>query len=372
MNTFLIIIVLAGFAAVIYFIFQLKKNQSKKEDDPALKIMMEWMKQVKEGTEATRQELQKSLEGTNKTINDRLDITNKAISERLDKAAQVIGAVSKDLGQMQQIGKSLSYVQDFLLSAKKRGNIGEQIMEEMLRQSLPPHMFSLQYAFRSGDIADSIVRIGEKILAMDSKFSMENYRSYINAETDEQRQAMRKLFVKDIKKRIDEISKKYILPEENTFDFALMYVPAEGVFNEIADDVEIYEYARGKRVHAVSPATFYYFLQVLNIALQRERINEQAEQILKIIQGLKKDSEKFGGNLAVLTKHVNNAKQTLDLVGSSYERIHGKIGEMASLKLEDRGGSGAALGAHSEGAHSGEGSATAISEQAADAELPEV
>ncbi len=327
MNTAIIILIIIGFAAVIY---QLRSSRQKKQEDPALKVMIEWMKQVKEGTEANRREMQKSLDGTNRAIND-----------RLDKAAQVIGMVTKELGQMQEIGKSLSYVQDFLLSAKKRGNIGEQIMEEMLKQSLPPHMFSLQYAFRSGDIADSIVRIGDKILAMDSKFSMENYRAYINAETEEQRKEMRKLFVRDIKKRIDEISKKYILPEENTFDFALMYVPADGVFHEIADDVEIYEYARAKRVHLVSPSTFYYFLHVLGIGLQRERINEQAEQILKIIQGLKKDSEKFGSNLAVLTKHVNNAKQTLDLVGSSYERIHSKIGEMAGLKLENSGETGA-------------------------------
>src|SRR6185369_1888196 len=157
-----------------------------------------------------------------------MDTTNKAINERLDNAARVIGAVTKELGQMQQIGKSLSYVQDFLLSAKKRGTIGEQIMEEMLKQSLPPHMYSLQYRFRSGEIVDAIIKLGDRILAMDSKFSMENYRAYINAETDELRDVARKLFIKDIKKRIDEIARKYVIPSENTFDFALMYVPADG------------------------------------------------------------------------------------------------------------------------------------------------
>src|SRR5581483_6240233 len=113
--------------------------------------------------------------------------------------------------------------------------------------------------------ADSVIRINGKLLAMDSKFSMENYRAFINAEGDEIREAARKLFIRDVKKRIDEISKKYILPEENTLDFALMYVPADGVFNELADDVEINDYARAKRVHMVSPSTFYYFLQVILI-----------------------------------------------------------------------------------------------------------
>ena len=293
------------------------------EGDQALKVMGEWMKQIKEGTDQTRQEMQKSI-GT----------TNNEINERLDNAAKVIGTVSKELGHMQEIGKSLSYVQEFLISSKKRGTIGEQIMEEMLRQSLPTNMYSVQYHFKTGDIADSIIKINDRILAMDSKFSMENYRAYINAETDDQREAMRKLFVRDVKKRIDDISKKYILPEENTLGFALMYVPADGVFNELSDDIEVYEYARQKQVHLVSPSTFYYFLQVILIGLQGTRFNEQAQHVLKVIQGLRKDSEKFGDNLTVLTKHITNAKSTLELVGSGYERISNKISEISDLKIE--------------------------------------
>ena len=296
---------------------------SGKKDDSGLRVMTDWMKQIKEGTDETRKEMQKGLNTTNREIN-----------ERLDNAAKVIGSVSKELGAMQQIGQSLSYVQDFLLSAKKRGGVGEQIMGEMLKQSLPPNMYEIQYRFKTGEVADSVIKINDRLLAMDSKFTMENYRAYINAENDEQRDSMRKLFVRDIKKRVDEISNKYILPEENTLDFALMYVPADGVFNEISDDVEIYEYARNKHVHMVSPSTFYYFLQVILIGLQGTRFNEQAQHVLKVIQGLRKDSQKFGDNLAVLNKHVTNAKSTLDLVGTGYERIHSKIDEISSLKIE--------------------------------------
>ena len=318
----LIALVILGFAGLFWFVARLSK--AKPQDDQSMKLMIEWMKQIKDGTDQTRQEMQKSINTTNKEIND-----------RLDNAAKVIGTVSKELGQMQQIGKSLSYVQDFLLSAKKRGTIGEQIMEEMLRQSLPRNMYEIQFRFRTGETADSIVRVNDRLLAMDSKFSMENYRAYINSETDEQRDAMRKIFIRDVKKRVEEISKKYILPEEGTLDFALMYVPADGVFNEISDDVEIYEYARLKHVHIVSPSTFYYFLQVILIGLQGARISEHAQHILQVIQGLKQDSEKFTVNLSVLTKHVTNAKSTLDLVGSGYERIHNKIEEVASLKIEE-------------------------------------
>jgi DNA recombination protein RmuC len=320
----LLVILIAAVGAVLFYLAQVRKAQEKPEEESqALKVMVEWMKEIKVSTDQNRVEIQKNIDKTNVNIN-----------ERLDKAAQALMSVNKELGQVQQIGKSLSYVQDFLLSAKKRGTIGEQIMEEMLRQSLPPHMYALQYRFRSGEIVDSIVKVGDRILAMDSKFTMENYRAYINSETDELRDAARKLFTKDIKKRIDEIAKKYIVQAEKTFDFALMYVPADGVFNEISDDVEIYEYARSKHVHIVSPSTFYYFLQVLLIGLQRERVNEQAEHILQVIMGLRQDSEKLSGNLGVLAKHITNAKQTMELVGSQYDRIHGKIDEVAQLRIE--------------------------------------
>jgi len=312
-----------GFAALFYFLTRLQSAAQKPQDDQALKVMMEWMRQMKESGEQTRQELQKGIESTNKSIN-----------ERLDNAARVIGAVTKELGQMQQIGKSFEQFQDFLLSAKKRGNIGEQIMEDMIRQSLPPNKYAFQFRFRSGEVVDATINLGDRILAVDSKFSMENYRAYVKAETDEQRDSMRKLFIRDIKKRIDEISKKYVLPAENTFDFALMYVPADGVFNEVTDDVEIYEYARNKHVHLVSPGTFYYFIQVIIIGMQGQRINEQAEHILRTIQGLRQESEKFSANLGVLTKHITNAKSTLELVGSSYDRIHNKIEEISTLKIE--------------------------------------
>ena len=337
MNTLvyiLIILVLATFTVLLFLLLQFRKSQQKPQQDQAMQVMMEWVKEVKYNTDKTRVEIQKNNDQTRHELTKGIENTNRAINERLDNAAKVIGAVTRELGQMQQIGKSLSYVQEFLLSAKKRGTIGEQIMEEMIRQSLPAHMYTLQYRFQSGDIADSIVRINGRLLAMDSKFSMENYRAYINSETDENRDAARKAFVKDIKKRIDEINRKYILPVENTLDFALMYVPADGVFNEISDDVEIYEHARNKHVHMVSPSTFYYFLHVLLLGLQGARVNEQAEQILKTIQGIKQDSDKFNEAFSVLTKHVTNAKDTVDRVGTLYSRMNGKIDQISSLKLD--------------------------------------
>jgi DNA recombination protein RmuC len=329
----LIVILAGGLAAVLGYLFKFQKTLKesiKPEDDQTRNVMMEWMKQLKDSGDQTKNEMNQ----TRREIQQNMEGNTRSINERLDESRKVISDVKKELGQVQQIGQSFAQFQDFFLSAKKRGGVGEQIMAEMLRQSLPPHMFELQYRFRTGEIVDSIVKVGDRILAMDSKFSMENYRAFVNATTNELRDLARKAFIKDVKKRIDEISKKYILPAEHTFDFALMYVPADGVFNEITDDIEIFEYSRSKYVLIVSPSTFYYYLQILMVGFQRERINEQAESILKAIQSLRLDSAKFSDNLGVLTKHITNAKSTLDLVGSSYDRIHNKIEEVSSLKLD--------------------------------------
>jgi DNA recombination protein RmuC len=331
----LIVVLAGGFTVLFSYLIKFKRENDAKDaslksnENQTIVMMQEWMRQFRESSDQTKNEMNQ----TRRELQAGMEGNSKAINERLDNAAKVINMVNKELGQVQQIGQSFAQFQDFFLSAKKRGGVGEQIMGEMLHQSLPPHMFELQYHFRTGEIVDSIVHVGGRILAMDSKFSMENYRAYLNATTDELRDATRKAFIKDVKKRIEEISKKYILPAEHTFDFALMYVPADGVFNEITDDIEIFEYSRSKHVLIVSPSTFYYYLQILMVGFQRERINEQAESILKAIQSLRLDSEKFSGNLTLLTKHITNAKSTLDLVGTSYERIHNKIDEVATLKL---------------------------------------
>jgi DNA recombination protein RmuC len=316
-------VVVLGLAVLVYLVIDLKRKGSQPQDNEPLKVMMEWMRDIKTGTDATRETVQKSIDETNKTIN-----------ERLDNAAKVIGGLQKELGSMSQIGPDIRRLSEVLASPKSRGNFGEEMLENMLAQVLPKSSYQAQYKFQNGEVVDIIVRVGEKILPIDSKFSMENFRLYKEAREESAVEGLKKAFLRDIKKRIDEIHKKYILPQEGTFDFALMYIPSEGVFSEALEDMATLTYAREKHVYFVSPNTLYHHLQIVLLSLRGQQINQAAEQILRMVGGIKQESDKFGRNLGVLSNHIKNAGNTMGTVSNDFIKLQSSISNAASLELE--------------------------------------
>src|SRR3989344_6817093 len=197
-SNLILFILIAGFGILAYL--QFRKKEEPKKDDETLKVMMEWMKEIKQGTETTRVGMQKSI-----------DETNKAINERLDNAGRVIAQLTKELGGVSQIGPDIRRLTETLTSPKLRGNFGEEILENLLTDVFPKELCKFQYRFKNGEVVDAAIVIGDLLLPVDSKFSMENYRLYKEAKTDETADALKKAFLKDVKKRIDEIHKKYIL-----------------------------------------------------------------------------------------------------------------------------------------------------------------
>src|SRR5260221_12881851 len=190
------------------------------------------------------------------------------LNARLDKAAQVIGDVNKEIGKMSEIGRNMQELQDFLKSPKLRGNIGEQVLKDLITQIFPKNSFHLQYAFSSGEKVDAAIQTDAGILPIDAKFPMENFQKLSKAKAEEEIKTFRKEFERDIKKHIDSIAKKYILPNEGTMDFALMYVPSESVFYEIVTMDDLVEYARRQRVYIVSPTTLYAHLQAILLSYE--------------------------------------------------------------------------------------------------------
>lgn len=326
-----IIISVIGFGLLIYFLLRRPKA------DKGLQIMLEWFKEMRGSSESLQKRIDERLGETNKTISDAIAETNKSVNSRLDKAAEVIGALQKELGGMTQIGPDIRRLSEVLASPKARGNFGEEILEQLLSQVLPRTSYEFQYKFRSGDMVDAIVRVGEQILPIDSKFSIENFRLYKEAKTDEAAEGLKKNFLRDVKKRIDEIHKKYILPQEGTFDFALMYIPSEGVFSEVLEDLPTLTYARDKKVYFVSPNTLYHHLQIILLSLRRQQINETAQTILTLIAGIKQESEKFGRNLELLANHTKNVNNTMGVVINEYGKLKTSINNAANLQLEKPG-----------------------------------
>ena len=317
-------LLVVGFGILFYFVLSLKKATEKPPEDQAMKVMMEWMKEIKQSSENTREGMQKSI-----------DDTQKAINERLDNAGRVIAQLTKELGGISQVGPDIRRLTETLASPKMRGNFGEEMLENMLSQILPHSGFKMQYKFKNGEVVDSIVLLGDYILPIDSKFSMENFRLMKEAKTEDSAETLKKAFLKDIKKRLDEIHKKYILPQEKTFDFALMYVPSEGVYQEIIVDEEIMNYSRNQRVIPVGPNSLFVYLQSIRISLRGQEINKVAQQLLSMITGIRQESDKFGKNIDVLATHIKNAGNTMGTVHSDFAKLKTSIQNAAALKMEE-------------------------------------
>src|SRR5207249_715067 len=228
------------------------------------------------------------------------------MGERLDRAARVVSEVQGSLGKLGEatqrvveVGKDIQGLEQILKSPKVRGGLGETLLAELLSQMLPQEHYTLQHPFKSGERVDAALRIGDRLVAVDAKFPLENFRRMLDETEEDKRRPVRRQFARDVRTRIDEIAKKYILPDEGTFDFALMYVPAENVYYEIiikdetdlADD-PIATYALSKRVVPVSPNSLYAYLQVIILGLRGLRIEANAQIILNDLARLAGDLDK--------------------------------------------------------------------------------
>ncbi len=251
--------------------------------------------------------------------------TSKAINERLDRAARVIAGVQKSIGEMSEIGRGMRDLQELLRSPKLRGNISEQVLKELLGQMLPKQTFNLQYSFKSGARVDAAIKTGGGIIPIDAKFPMENFRKMTTAKTDAEKRTAKKEFVKNVKKHINDISSKYILTEEGTIDYALMYLPSEAIYYEVVNINELFDYSNKKRVLPVSPMTFYAYLRAILMSFEGQKIEVKARQIFSSLRAIQKDYDKVEDNLSVLGKHIQNAYNQMSNVFSGFTLLGQKL-----------------------------------------------
>jgi DNA recombination protein RmuC len=329
----LLLILLVSLLVLFLFIYKRISDLKKQSTDQTL---LEWLKTM-----------QRSIDVTNKTINESLSVSSshmvrtlqensKQLNERLDKAAQVIAGVGKEVGQMSEIGRSMKELQDFLKSPKLRGNIGEQILKDLITQIFPKNSFHLQYQFKSGDKVDAAIKTDAGILPIDSKFPMENFTKLMKAKNEEEIITIRKEFGRDVKKHIDAIAKKYILPDEGTMDFALMYVPSETVFYEIVNMDDLVDYARTQRVYIVSPSTLYAHLQTILLSFEGRKIETQSREVLQLLRALQIDYEKVTDSMDVLGKHIGNASNQFNNVHKGFGLLGQKLSSVKQLSVETK------------------------------------
>src|SRR3989344_8525614 len=200
----LILVIIAGFIVIGYLVRkELSKLTEKKEDS----TLTEWLKSMQSSIESTNKALNEAMRGQTSDVSKLLQSNTKQLNERLDTAARVIGDLKQNLGEMSEVGKGIRSLQEFLQSPKLRGNIGEQVLTDMIGQTFPKNSFHLQYSFKSGAKVDAVLKTDAGLLCIDSKFPLENFEAMAKGETEEERIRAKKEFIVDIKKHIGDISK---------------------------------------------------------------------------------------------------------------------------------------------------------------------
>ena len=275
------------------------------------------------------------LNQMNKTIQD----ANKAISENLINTTGVFGNVQAQLGKLEvtnaqilDVSRNISSLQDLLRAPKFRGEMGETLLENLLAQVLPREYFATQYRFKTSDTVDAIIKLGDRIVPVDAKFSLENFQKMISAQEENEKNSCRRKFIQDAKNRVDEVSSKYILPAENTYDFALMYIPAENVYYEMIIKEDMLSYCMSKKVIPVSPNTFYAYLQVICLGLKGLKVEENAKAILKSLSALSVEIGKFKEDFDTLGSHIVNAGRKYEDSQKKLDRFSDRIKNIQDTK----------------------------------------
>jgi DNA recombination protein RmuC len=264
-----------------------------------------------------------------------------AMAQQLQASSEAIRKISTQLGEVQQAGRDLSQsaqtLQNVLGGAKTRGSLGEVALERLLEDALPRSAYETQFRFAgTGAIVDAIVRTGERVLSIDSKFPLEAYRRLVETGDD----AARREFCTAVRKHADSIAEKYILPDEHTFDYALMFVPSEGVYYELlmSEDTkygQLDAYCRSKHVFPVSPNTFYACLSAVASSLQGQKIAENARHLMANLEGLKKQFETFGDVYDKLGNHLRHAQQSYEDADAKLNRARNTLEQMSQGALPE-------------------------------------
>jgi len=344
-----IILVLVAVMAVFAVIFWLLLKKmlggnniiGKEEKSEAMMMLHQQMKEVRETVSKSNLDIRNILDS-------KIGESTRAMQQQFGQSAKIITEVTERLTKLDETNRQvvgfadqLKNLQDILKNPKQRGVLGEYYLETVLKNVLPPGRFQMQYKFEDGDIVDAAIFLDkDKILPIDSKFSLENYNRILNEKNPEERERLEKIFKQDLKNRIDETA-KYIRPKENTMDFAFMFIPSEGIYYDLlinqvgavkTSTRDLIEYAfQNKHVIIVSPTSFMAYLQTVMQGLRALQIEESAKEIRKRVEDLGRHlstyegfMKKLGGNLATTVGTYNSSYKELNKIDKDVLRITGE------------------------------------------------
>lgn len=280
----------------------------------------------------------KQVESLRGSVEERLTSIGSQVGGQLSEANNLFSSLKQDFGQLKEssnnmveIGKQINQLQNILSSPKLRGNLGETLLEDLIKQVIPQGFYEFQYTFRDGSKVDAIIKTSERLIPIDSKFPKDEFERYVNAESDSEKSNAMTKFSKALKDQIDDIAGKYIKPTENTFDFAIMFIPSESMYYELlmqeGDENGAYRYAMKKHVIPASPNSFYAYIQAIAIGLKGMQIERNAQLIRDQLAQLENSLLKFDDHFETLGTHLKNAANKYDdsheALGRFRERLQG-------------------------------------------------
>lgn len=355
MNPLLIIVVLLslGLLAALFLLYKKSTVLPPSQPAPDQTPLLLMQQQIQDLARLIDQKMTDTHKGMQET---RADL-NKTIQTQFGQSMRVITDVTERLTKLDETNKQvmnfteqLESLQQTLQNPKHRGILGEYYLENVLKNVLPPNGYQMQYKFTDGDIVDAVVFVKDKIIPVDSKFSLENYNRAVEEKNIERRQELEETFKQDLKKRIDETS-KYIKPKENTMDFAFMFIPAEGIYYDLlinkvgalkVNTHDLIEYAfKEKHVIIVSPTSFLAYLQTVLQGLKALQIEESAKEIRKRVEDLAKHigaydeyMKKLGNSMSTTVNAYNTAYKEFNKIDKDVMRISGSEKQIEPMLLE--------------------------------------
>ena len=347
----LAIALLLAILAILVFNSFFKKEAKGDTDEKSLLLLQQQLQQLSETMDRKLGEAHKATQEGSRTqfreSKELMQEINREVNEQLRDVIKKTTEVSESSKQVFQVADQLKELQNILKNPKQRGVLGEYYLETVLQNVLPPESFKMQYAFSDGEVVDAAVFVKDKVIPVDSKFSLENYNRMIQAGDSPEKDALEKAFLNDLKLRITETA-KYIRPTQKTTDFAFMFIPHEGIYYDLLSnkvgsrEENLIQRSAGKyKVIIVSPTSFLAYLQTVLQGLKALEIEEKAEDIIKNVSKLRTHMskyeglyEKLGNTLSTTVNHYNAGYKELSKIDKDVTKITGKGIDVDVLELE--------------------------------------
>lgn len=340
MNLEIFLIILVS-VLIIIILYLLLKQDSKKSDDGSLKLIQDQIINLNKNIDYKLWENNRNSQ-KNFDVNSRL---SQDANKQIEEITKKLTSLEETNRQIKDIWNQLEWLESILKNTKQRWILWEYFLESILKNILPPSNYSFQYKFKSGEIVDWVIFVKEKIIPIDSKFSLENYNKIIWENDLNKKEIFAKDFRSDLKKRIDETS-KYIKTSEGTMDFAFMFIPSEAIYYDLlvnkvwtlkVNTIDLVEYAfKEKKVIIVSPTSFYAYLQTVLQWLRALEIEEKALDIKKQVEKLSKNLLSYEEYLLSLWKSLNTSVNHYNNASKKFNQIEKDIFKITDVEIEKK------------------------------------